>query len=88
MVIVRNLAVELGPHQVRINAIAPGPVKTEFSRALWENPDTLERNLARIPHGRLGEVEDVAGLALLLASPAGVFINGQSIGVDGGASAL
>jgi len=85
--LVRTMAVEWGPHQVRTNAIAPTVVRTDFSRALWEAPDAFDRAIARVPMGRLGEAEDVAGLALLLASPAGSFINGQVIGVDGGASA-
>jgi len=85
--LVRVMAVEWGPHQVRTNAIAPTVVRTDFSRFLWETPDASNRAVARIPLGRLGEADDVAGLALLLASPAGSFINGQVIGVDGGASA-
>ena len=76
-----------GPYQVRTNAIAPTAVRTDFSRVLWETPDALARATARVPMGRIGEADDVAGLALLLASPAGSFINGQVIGVDGGASA-
>ena len=85
--LVRTMAVEWGPHQVRTNGIAPTVVRTDFSRALWEAPDALERATARVPMGRVGEPDDVAGLALLLASSAGSFINGQIIGVDGGASA-
>ena len=85
--LVRNMAVEWGPHQVRTNAIAPTVVRTDFSRALWESPEGMARAIARVPMGRVGEPDDVAGLALLLASPAGAFINGQVIGVDGGASA-
>ncbi len=85
--LVRTMAVEWGPHQVRTNAIAPTVVRTDFSRFLWEAPDALDRAIARIPMGRVGEAGDVAGLALLLASPAGSFINGQVISVDGGASA-
>jgi dehydrogenase/reductase SDR family member 4 len=85
--LVRTMAVEWGPYQVRTNAIAPTAVRTEFSRFLWETPEALARATARVPMGRIGEADDVAGLALLLASPAGAFINGQVIGVDGGASA-
>jgi len=85
--LVRTMAVEWGPYQVRTNAIAPTAVRTDFSRVLWETPDALARATARVPMGRIGEADDVAGLALLLASPAGSFINGQVIGVDGGASA-
>jgi NAD(P)-dependent dehydrogenase (short-subunit alcohol dehydrogenase family) len=84
--LVRNLAVELGPHQVRANAIAPSLVRTTFSHFLWENPEAEKKVVARFPMGRIGEAEDVAGLALLLASDAGAFITGQVIRVDGGAS--
>jgi NAD(P)-dependent dehydrogenase (short-subunit alcohol dehydrogenase family) len=85
--LVRTMAVEWGPHQVRTNAIAPTAVRTDFSRVLWDTPDALAGATARVPMGRIGEADDVAGLALLLASPAGSFINGQIIGGDGGASA-
>jgi dehydrogenase/reductase SDR family member 4 len=85
--LVRNLAVEWGPHQVRTNAIAPTAVRTDFSRVLWESPEAMAKATAKVPMGRIGEADDVAGTALLLASPAGSFINGQVIGVDGGASA-
>jgi dehydrogenase/reductase SDR family protein 4 len=85
--LVRNLAVEWGQHQVRANAIAPTAVRTDFSRVLWEKPEAEAKAVAKVPMGRIGEADDVAGLALLLASPAGAFINGQTIGVDGGASA-
>ncbi|MGO4331638.1 SDR family NAD(P)-dependent oxidoreductase [Cupriavidus sp. 2TAF22] len=85
---VRSLAQELGPHGINVNAINPGPVRTEFSReALWGNPEQEARLAAGIPMRRIGEARDVAGLAVLLASPAGRFIHGQSIGVDGGLSA-
>jgi NAD(P)-dependent dehydrogenase (short-subunit alcohol dehydrogenase family) len=85
--LVRTMAVEWGPYQVRTNAIAPTAVRTDFSRILWDTPDALARATARVPMGRIGEADDVAGLALLLASPAGSFINGQVIAVDGGATA-
>jgi len=80
----RNLAVELGPHNVRINCIAPGLVRTDFARALWENPDALKRRNAQTPLGRIGEPDEMAGAAILLASQAGSFITGQTIVVDGG----
>jgi Enoyl-(Acyl carrier protein) reductase len=79
--LVRTMAVEWGPHQVRTNAIAPRVVRTEFSRLLWETPDVVARAIARVPMGRVGEADDVAGFALLSASPAGSFIVGQIIGV-------
>jgi NAD(P)-dependent dehydrogenase (short-subunit alcohol dehydrogenase family) len=80
----RNLAVEWGKHNIRVNCIAPGLVKTDFAKALWENPEMLERRLAATPLGRIGEPQDIAGIALLLASPAASFITGQVIVVDGG----
>ncbi|MFS8977158.1 glucose 1-dehydrogenase [Cupriavidus necator] len=84
----RSLALELGPSGINVNAINPGPVRTEFSReALWGDPEREARLAANIPMRRIGEAKDVAGLAVLLSSPAGRFIHGQSIGVDGGLSA-
>ncbi|HEY4372274.1 MAG TPA: SDR family oxidoreductase [Burkholderiales bacterium] len=80
----RNLAVEWGPRNVRVNAIAPGLVKTDFARALWEDETLRAAREAATPLRRLGEPEDIAGLALLLASPAGAFITGQTIVADGG----
>lgn len=82
----RNLAIELGPHNVRINCIAPGLVRTDFARALWENPETLKQSTARTPLGRIGEPDEIAGAAILLASRAGSFMTGQTIVVDGGAT--
>jgi len=82
----RNLAVELGPHNVRVNCIAPGLVRTDFARALWENPETLKNSTARTPLGRIGEPDEIAGAAILLASQAGTFMTGQMIVVDGGAT--
>ncbi len=80
----RNLAVEWGKHNIRVNCIAPGLVKTDFAKALWENPEMLERRLGATPLGRIGEPADIAGIALLLASPAASFITGQVIVADGG----
>jgi NAD(P)-dependent dehydrogenase (short-subunit alcohol dehydrogenase family) len=82
----RNLAVEFGPHNVRINCIAPGLIKTDFARALWENPDTLKSSTARTPLGRIGEPDEIAGAAIFLASKAGSFMTGQIVVVDGGAT--
>jgi NAD(P)-dependent dehydrogenase (short-subunit alcohol dehydrogenase family) len=82
----RNLAVELGPHNVRINCIAPGLIRTDFARALWENPDNLKNSTSRTPLGRIGEPDEIAGAAIYLASKAGTFMTGQMIVVDGGAT--
>jgi NAD(P)-dependent dehydrogenase (short-subunit alcohol dehydrogenase family) len=80
----RNLAVEWGPHNVRVNCIAPGLVRTDFARALWENAETLAKAEAATPLRRIGEPEDIAGAAVYLASPAGRWTTGQVIVVDGG----
>lgn len=82
--LVRNLAVELGKHNVRVNAIAPGVVRTDFARALWEDAKAEASLKQAVPLGRIGEPADIAGTALFLASRAGAYITGQSIVVDGG----
>ncbi|WP_176060178.1 glucose 1-dehydrogenase [Paraburkholderia sp. BCC1876] len=84
---VRNLAIELGPFNVNVNSICPGPVRTDFSRVLWEDPGREAQVAAATPMQRIAEPGDVAGLALLLASSAGRFIHGQNISVDGGMTA-
>ena len=84
--LVRNLAVEWGPDNIRVNAIAPGLVRTDFARKLWEDPEQAAGRIARTPLRRLGEPEDIAGLAVYLASDAGRWTTGQSIAVDGGVS--
>lgn len=80
----RNLAAEFGPDGVRVNCIAPGLVRTDFARALWENPETLDRMTRTVPLRRIGEPEDIAGAAVFLASPAARFVTGQTIVADGG----
>lgn len=87
MQLTRNLAVEWGHRNVRVNCIAPGLVRTDFARALWEDPENLAKALAAYPLGRLGEPEDVAGAAVFLAARAGAWITGQTLVVDGGTSA-
>ena len=82
----RNLALEYGPHNIRVNCIAPGLVKTDFARALWENPQTLKATTERTPLGRIGEPDEIAGAAVFLASRAGAFMTGQAIVIDGGAT--
>ena len=84
MQLARNLAVEWGKHNIRVNCIAPGLVKTDFARALWENPELLARTEANTPLGRIGEPADIGGIAVFLASRAGAFITGQTIVADGG----
>ena len=80
----RNLAVELGPHNVRINCIAPGLIRTDFARALWEDQENLKRRNAQTPLRRIGEPDEIAGAAVLLASQAGSYMTGQTIVIDGG----
>ncbi len=80
----RNLAVEWGPKNVRVNAIAPGFIATELSKPLLENEAFLARRMAMTPLRRPGQPEEVAGAAVFLASPAGAFTTGQTITVDGG----
>jgi NAD(P)-dependent dehydrogenase (short-subunit alcohol dehydrogenase family) len=84
MQLARNLAVEWGKHNIRVNCIAPGLVRTDFARALWEDPDYLKRTEATTPLGRIGEPEDIGGIAVFLASRAGAFVTGQTIVADGG----
>ena len=82
--LVRSLAVEWGPAGVRVNAIAPGLVRTDFARALWEDDARRVERERATPLRRIGEPEDVAGAAVFLASRAGAFVTGQCIVVDGG----
>ncbi len=84
----RNLAIELGPDNIRVNCIAPGLVKTDFARALWEDPDYVEPRIAATPLRRLGEPEDIAGAAVYLASAAGRWTTGQTLIIDGGATVI
>jgi NAD(P)-dependent dehydrogenase (short-subunit alcohol dehydrogenase family) len=86
MALARNLAVEWGPKNVRVNCIAPGLVRTDFAKALWENPQIYEQTVTRYPLRRIGEPDEIAGTAIFLASQAGSFITGQTIVVDGGAT--
>ena len=84
MQIVRNLAVEFGKDNIRVNCIAPGLVKTNFARVLYEDPETAARKSAATPMRRLGEGEDLAGIAVYLASKAGAWTTGQTFCIDGG----
>ncbi|HYY60764.1 MAG TPA: SDR family oxidoreductase, partial [Burkholderiales bacterium] len=86
--LVRNLAAEWGPKQVRVNAIAPGLIRTDFARALWEDETRRNERIAATPLRRLGEPRDIAGIAVFLASDAAAFITGQCIVADGGVSIL
>ena len=80
----RNLAVEWGEHNIRVNCIAPGLIRTDFARALWED-DRQRQRLERVtPLGRIGEPGDIAGVAVFLASDAARFVTGQTVVADGG----
>ena len=87
MQLARNLAAEYGPDNVRVNCIAPGLIKTDFAKALWDNPDILKASTAGAPLRRIGEPDEIAGMAVLLASKAGAFATGQTYVIDGGATA-
>jgi NAD(P)-dependent dehydrogenase (short-subunit alcohol dehydrogenase family) len=82
----RNLAHEYGRHGIRVNCIAPGLIKTDFAKALWDNPETLKRSTETVPLRRIGEPDEIAGAAVFLASAAGTFMTGQAVVVDGGAT--
>ncbi len=84
--LVRNLAAEFGPKGVRVNAIAPGLVRTDFARALWEHPDILKRVTSVAALKRIGEPRELAGAAIFLASDAASFVTGQTLIVDGGST--
>jgi len=82
----RNLAVEWGQANVRVNCINPGIIRTDFARALWENPAIYDEAVKTYALKRIGEPEEIAGAAVFLASRAGSFMTGQSIVIDGGAT--
>ncbi len=84
MQLARNLAVEWGPDNIRVNCIAPGLIRTDFARALWENPKIYEQTVAKYPLRRIGEPDEIAGAVVFLASPAGSFMTGQTMVIDGG----
>jgi NAD(P)-dependent dehydrogenase (short-subunit alcohol dehydrogenase family) len=86
--LVKNLAAEWGPKNVRVNAIAPGLIKTDFAKALWEDPQRRKEREAATPLRRLGEPRDIGGIAAFLASDAAAFITGQVIVADGGVTIL
>ena len=86
MQLARNLAVEYGKDNIRVNTIAPGLVKTDFAKALWDTPEAEKRSSANNPLRRLGEPDDIAGGAVFLASKAGSWMTGQTIVIDGGST--
>ncbi len=80
----RNYAVEFGPDNVRVNCIAPGLIKTDFARALWEDPERIAATNATTPLRRIGEPGEIAGAVVYLASSASAFMTGQAMVIDGG----
>ena len=84
MQLVRNLAVEWGPQNVRANCIAPGLIRTDFARALWENPEIAKKATKGYALRRIGEPDEIAGAAVFLGSAAGRFMTGQTMVIDGG----
>ena len=86
MQMARNLAQELSPSNIRVNCIAPGLVKTDFARALWDTPEAERRSSSGTPLRRLGEPDDIAGAAVFLAGKSGAWMTGQTIVVDGGST--
>jgi NAD(P)-dependent dehydrogenase (short-subunit alcohol dehydrogenase family) len=86
--LVRNLAAEWGPKNVRVNAIAPGLIKTDFAKALWEDEKRRKEREANTPLRRLGVPRDIGGIGVFLASDAAAFITGQTIVADGGVTIL
>ena len=84
MQLARNLAVEYGPDNIRVNCIAPGLIQTDFAKALWEDEQLLAERNQTTPLRRIGQPDEIAGTAVYLASPAARFMTGQSLVVDGG----
>jgi NAD(P)-dependent dehydrogenase (short-subunit alcohol dehydrogenase family) len=84
MQLARNICVEWGPRNIRANAIAPGLVRTDFARALWEDPALYRKRTKDTPLQRIGEPDEIAGAAVFLASRAGSFMTGQTLVIDGG----
>ena len=84
VMLTKVLAKELGEHNIQINTLAPGLIKTDFSRALWENEDTYNKIVKSIPQGKMGTPDDISGMALYLASEASDFVTGSIFTVDGG----
>ena len=82
--LVMNLSAEFGPKNVRINAILPGVIKTDFAKALWDNPAIHKATIEATSLKRIGDPEDISGVAVFLASDAAKYVTGTSLVVDGG----
>ena len=88
MQLARNLAYEFGADNVRVNTIAPGLVQTDFPKALWDNPQILKSYTEHSCLKRIGQPDEIAGMAVFLASKAGAFTTGQTFVIDGGQTAI
>ena len=84
VMLTKVLAKELGEHNIQVNTLSPGLIKTDFSKALWENEDTYNKIVKSIPQGKMGSPDDISGMALYLASEASDFVTGSIFTVDGG----
>ena len=84
MALARNICAEWGPKNIRANCIAPGLVRTDFAKALWENPEIYAKTVSVYPLRRIGEPDEIAGAAVFLAGPSGSFMTGQTLVIDGG----
>ncbi len=80
----KSLAQELAPHRVRVNSICPGAIRTPINRAAWSTPEAYNDLMKLIPYKRIGEPDDIARVAIWLASDQADYINGASLFVDGG----
>ena len=84
MALARNLCAEWGPKNIRANCIAPGLIRTDFAKALWDDPKVYEQTVKVYPLRRIGEPDEIAGAAVFLAGPSGSYMTGQTIVIDGG----
>ena len=82
--LVRNLAMEWGPKGIRVNALCPGLIRTDFAKALWDNPEAAKRVTEQTPMRRFGEADDFKGIAVFVASDASAYVTGQALTVCGG----
>lgn len=86
MLLMQSLAQEFAANRIRVNAIAPGAIRTPINRAAWEEPEAMDELLKLIPYGRIGEPPDVANSVLFLASDLSDYMTGTTLFIDGGMS--
>jgi glucose 1-dehydrogenase len=82
----KSLAQEVAPHRIRVNAIAPGAIRTPINKAAWDSPQALDKLLKLVPYGRIGEPGDIGRAAVWLASDESDYVVGTTLFVDGGMS--